>query len=320
VYDNPVNGVTRAVGQSFTNDTTKPELEHFDVNMNTGEATFYFSESIRINTYTDSAGTLQGDSAFVSMNVSTFQDLGNNFILSVTFSRLLLDTLKRTSGVAKNNLTTGLSFTEDFVTDMSGNKVVPRIKNNPLDVRLYTPDSIPPRITNFTFDMDNFELVISFSEYVSPAFLNHSSFHFQSLAVQDPNQFVPLSVETQIFQVDSSVLHLRVGLTDMNDIKLKTALCTKNASSCFLSVDEGALLDVDNNKLEAIPRNNGLQAMFFQEDTQAPVLNTWDLDMDTGLITLHFSETMEYASLVRNFLELLNNKTSDNIHQLVLGS
>ena len=104
----------------------------------------------------------------------------------------------------------------------------------------------------------------------------------------------------------------------MNNLKLIPNVCTKNSSNCFLSIPGGGVFDIDGNANVAINANAALQAAVFIPDTVSPTLDTFDLDMDTGLVTLHFSESMQYASLVRNFFELLNAVSTDGTHQLVL--
>ena len=62
-------------------------------------------------------------------------------------------------------------------------------------------------------------------------------------------------------------------------------------------VGSGLLTDMAGVPARAILSGSALKAALYTPDSTRPELQTWDLDMDAGVVTLHFEETMDISDL-----------------------
>ena len=97
---------------------------------------------------------------------------------------------------------------------------------------------------------------------------------------------------------------------ELNEIKRIRTLAT-SIEDTWISVDSLGISDTLGNELVAIETNNSLQASYYIEDVTSPVLVDFDLDVDSGILTLVFDETVLSSSL--NVTQItLRNTTSSN--------
>ena len=102
--------------------------------------------------------------------------------------------------------------------------------------------------------------------------------------------FVPEALNT--YSTNGPRLRLFLTTDDLNKIKQNTSLYTAMANT-YLNLDEGFVLDLNNNPLE--PAINVI-ALNFTEDMGSPMLTSFDFDLNEGLLSLLFSETVNASS------------------------
>jgi hypothetical protein len=90
---------------------------------------------------------------------------------------------------------------------------------------------------------------------------------------------------------------------DLDNIKSLSKLATSNQNT-FLSFGRNAIDDMNKNQVVAIGSDSARQVSWFYHDTVSPELTSFDLDMDIGLLTLYFSETVNGSSLDVNQIRL----------------
>jgi len=188
---NPVLGSTpedATAISDLTEDGTRPELLAFDLDLDSGNLTLTFSETVLATSLNPTAFTFQSleSLALMAENRSLFYTLteGNvttleNTVLVLQIPNSDLNQLKRRSRLATDQSNTFLSITEDAVTDASGNKLTPIPSLNATRVTNYTEDSTPPDLVSFNVDLNMGQLILRFSETVNASTISLPSFTFQ---------------------------------------------------------------------------------------------------------------------------------------------
>ena len=170
-------------------DTTSPVLESFDLDMNNGELTLTFSESVLSHTLTPTAFTLQVMSSLALVDSQLYYTLmsANVTVTAIdhTVVRLLinnsdLNQIKKRPQLATAQNNTFLSLTENAINDTSSNKLTPILPSNGLPVTNYTRDTTPPKLASFDFDLNNGQLTLRFTETVNKSSLRLNYYEFAS--------------------------------------------------------------------------------------------------------------------------------------------
>merc|ERR1712054_567717 len=126
-------------------------------------------------------------------------------------------------------------------------------------------------------------------------------------------------------QNNSEVIHIRLSEDDWNIIKYNEMLAVSANSTC-LSMKATTVTDMSGNSVEAIATASAMTCngdnVGFIYDTTQPNARTFDLDMDTGLMTITFSEPMNTAlttpSLIR--LQQYSATSQGNTYKFTGGS
>jgi hypothetical protein len=147
--------------------------------------------------------------------------------------------------------------------------------------------------------MDVYTLTLTFSETVKKSTLNPAQFTLSNLAAAatDSFQLTGGAVSTADTHEDSTVVTITLSTDDANTLKEKTTLAV-TAADTFITFTADAVRDmakVAPKQIEAL--TTGLQAAVVQGDVTDPTLTGHDLNMNTGVLRLTFSETMLASSL-----------------------
>jgi len=177
VSDLNENPVVEIVGSNalqasfFVNDMTRPELLTFDLDMNTGILSLYFSETVQVSTFDFTGITLQLMSAVTQPEHS--YTLTDGSIMSNDSPTVLIEitnddlNVLKTRQIGRTNTTSWIVLRNGSVLDISGQAVLPNMNGtNSLDVREYTPDTTPPLLLLFSIDLTAETLTLSFNESV----------------------------------------------------------------------------------------------------------------------------------------------------------
>merc|ERR1712098_676749 len=107
---------------------------------------------------------------------------------------------------------------------------------------------------------------------------------------------VRLSTSSLAQSDDNATVLVALSVEDMNALKQTRGLAT-SANDTFLVMTEAAIRDTNNNTVQAIVDGQALPVTRYTRDSTPPRLLEFDLDMNTGLLTLSFSEIMNIDSL-----------------------
>ena len=75
---------------------------------------------------------------------------------------------------------TFITFNSDFISDLNNNSVAPVPDNEAMGVETYAEDTSSPEITDFTLNLENGALVVSFDEGFIPESVNSSQIFIQN--------------------------------------------------------------------------------------------------------------------------------------------
>ena len=294
---------------NFTPDTTPPELVSFDLDMNRGVIQMTFNETIDVNTFVFTRFSFHSHdnlSIAVGYNLTDGSSItGDSDIVDIQLTISDQCALKLATGLATEVNNTFLQLQLEAVRDMA-------LDANPLayafeQVSNFTEDSTPPRVVGFEANLNLSQIKITFNEPVNASSVVYNRIILQS-RVAFGTTYTLTGGDTQ--SMNGKVIVIQMTDRDVNEIKKLEMLLISRATS-NLRVDEGAILDMNRNPIQAISSDNAFPAQDFTNDTIQPVLLSFDLDMDAPeLLTLHFTETVDYTTLNATQITLLMDFTA----------
>jgi len=119
----------------------------------------------------------------------------------------------------------------------------------------------------------------------------------------DDSSALSLASGTSVASSSSFHTIVTIELThaDSNALKAIVDLAI-DASSTYLTLGAGAVQDTNGQGIAAISPAIGVST--YTADTTAPTLTNFDLDMDSGVLTLSFSETVKASTLTQTAISL----------------
>ncbi|CAM9797047.1 unnamed protein product, partial [Ectocarpus fasciculatus] len=319
VNENSAHAISdgRAVGVSnFLGDTTAPRMLGFSATRQ-GLLYLYFSEPVYRPSFNLTRIALQDDEdehpfPFYDLRKYRMMRLRDEEYFSylarvdsfqmeyvIDMQRDYLDQVHH-SAIFNTQETTFLQYHSTLVVDMSGNSIVPMPRDNPINVG--------PAIVLWNLDLNLNVLTLAFTENVSSVF---SPVGFK---VQDddmnPNVTVVLSATDSDFRYVAAELemyyYVEVTLSyfDMINLRLSGLLDNYETPDLYLAcrynvtraISPASLSDAPY-KSTAIHTFDALPIGDFWPDTLGPSCLYYDLNLNTGVLDLFFSEPVDAGSL-----------------------
>ena len=326
-YVVPVNRSLPLTVTNYTADTTRPQLRGFSFDLDAGNLTLTFTETVNVTSLDVTQLTLISmvcdGTNYTLKALPPYPNTSHSFsadwpIVVVQIGHEDLDAIKNLRDLASGRQNTLLYLTNVTIWDNAGNSVVPLSSCEAPRVRDFTHDTTRPKLVSFDLDLDDGRLILTFSEtvkiidtlYVDVVTLQSmeqalgSALSEYTLTKAEP--FGSSSVDD-----DNRVVPVMLGFRDLNAIKYRYELATSR-NDTFISITEAAVSDLNNNPVVAIPRSEGLQARIVTLDTTPPILVNFTLDMNSTTLTLTFNETVNASSLMVDQIVIQNNETSSS--------
>ena len=272
-------------------DLTSPALTGFDLDMNTGQVRLSFSEAVNILSiaggiqFSDQISTIN-QSYILAANGTVQSGMGPLPILDFILSPVDLNALKKNRQLCSSRNDSFLIVSSGLAEDRNGNEISANM--NGIQVSSYIPDVTPPSVTNFSLDLNAGALTIQFSE---PILTDQSSINFTQLQLTNSSSAqngisISESVvySTQNFDTQLTIL---LSLFSLNSIKFDQTTCTSE-TDCFLYIAPDTFSDTNNNFMSTGTNNLPVSALI--PDRTSPLLLSYELDMDVGLMPMTFSE------------------------------
>ena len=277
----------------YTVDLVSPELLNFTFDFNEGNIILTFSENVDPSSFQPSEFLIlaSADVPTVNVTLSGYRELitsGN--ILTVVLSPEDYDTLNTDSSIGTSINTTFITVNNRTITDFSTNPLIPR---DTVQAMIYIPDTSPPSLEAFEFNLNDGTLTLQFTETIQI-----SSFNSTDLTLQNRR-----SSPTQSFTLNrgsyanrsASVVKVTLTADDLVQIKSLTNLATGTFDT-FVSITSSLVKDLSGQNVVAIPTTRALQVSQFNNDTVPPNLVSFDLDFNSGVVTLAFDEVVDVDS------------------------
>ncbi|KAI6655112.1 hypothetical protein LOD99_2401 [Oopsacas minuta] len=304
------------VTEIFTPDFKRPELTHFDLDMNDHILHLFFTEtmyasSLYFNQMTIQNKKMQNITEFHSLSIRNTLLTPNSPALTIQLDQYDADIIKVFTKLATTKNNTFLSLTDNTIDDMNRNNIVEIPFTNAIPVRNFIPDGVPPTLLGFNLAMDIALLELTFSEAVNTASLNVSQLRLQGSAnaMSEYHAFTPGQAPnfTQSHSQNQAVILIEIGTYDMNAIKKLYNLATSEATT-YLSLTRHAILDMIGNQVVEETTNNARQVTSYTPDSINPSLVSYDINMNTEIIQLTFDETVNVASFDVTQINIQSNQ------------
>ena len=312
--NNPLVAIPNGVAQQtsvFINDTAALILTGFNLDMDTFVLCLFFDETVNANSIDPSQLCIQNDKydpqQYYCSN-STSSSVDNSTVIKIYLTKMDIKALNRMRMLSTNENDTFVSITSDFIVDMNGNPVEPIVNSSAFQVTNFTKDEINPQIESFDLNMNVGIITLSFSEVVS-----YSTIRPQQLTLYASNDTSNTTMYSltggYVVPSDDTILVLFFNSTDLNEIKRLTELAISNETT-FLSLTNLTVEDTFFNPIVAVTNEMPLQVAGFKEDATPPQLVLFELDMNLGVLTLSFDETINASSVITNYISVENTVLS----------
>ncbi|KAI6655295.1 hypothetical protein LOD99_2130 [Oopsacas minuta] len=238
----------------------------------------------------------------------------NSHIIIVSLSPADLNYIKFRTNLATHTFNTYLFLFPSELTDMNSNVLIYR--NSSIMVQDLILDTTPPFLLSYDLDLSNNSLILTFSEVINASSLDLSFFLLsssQSLLIDTQSATFTGGYKSgpSLTSGHPPIIFISLLHSDTNHIKMLNLLARDNTST-FLSISPGAAYDYFNNSLTAININTSLSVTKYIGDMVDPMLVSFSLDLDSLILTLYFSETIQVSSLVISIISLKTTKNFVN--------
>lgn len=112
-----------------------------------------------------------------------------------------------------------------------------------------------------------------------------------------------------VIGIEQTIVEIEITQFDLNNIKAILDLATGTADT-YIDIREAAILDTSGNPVLEISPEDAIPATELRPDVTRPELLTFDLDIDSGCLTITFSESVLPTSLDPTAFTIQNSNSS----------
>lgn len=281
-------------------DNTPPVLTSFVLNLEDDTMNLTFSEPVYHNL--TPGNILISSHQFrspneVTLQLTYFNILTTNLFRSLQYELADMDAffLESTTDIASGHNNTYLTALMEFIFDTSNNTAA---AFSGVQTNVFVPDDLPPSLIDFDYDLNSAVLILEFNDIIDVSTLNVSAITLQSAETCGPMESLVTLADNGATTNSTSgrVITVLLGEEHTNEIKQINNLCT-SSQNCYLSVTQFLVLDPSGVSNIPIDYGSAIVVRNFAEDITPPYLVFWILDMNAGIIELHFSETVSVTML-----------------------
>ena len=285
----PASAALQVEMGGFIRDTTFAELTGFQLDMDEGTISFTFSDVVRVSSFQPTGVTIQsnmpGSESIHTLNTAILDTVDDGYFIDFNLSQADLQALQANPELATSENNTFVSI-QSAVSDVNGFLVVAVV----LQVDEYFPDTTPPTILQFSLDVDSGILRLTFSEVVNTSTLEPTEITLQN-TIDGNDTYIQLNMSEVTPTTPASVVDVLLSFEDLEEIKIMMQFAV-DENTTYLAATNETVRDMVGLPLVAIPRSNALVAVEHLEDQTAPMLTNFSLDLNTGILTFTFDETV----------------------------
>lgn len=291
-------------------------VQSFSVNMGERIFTLIFNEVINVDSFRPDQVSIQDrrDASTDGMSYqltssSTDSASLDGFTVVIHLSNDDLVNIGKTHDLATARTDTFIRMRPSAFEDVSGRYIEAITVDKALQANEYIPDTTAPFVNAGSLDLTAEKLQLNFSEPINTS----------SLLADDIRIHMVLSSDTRIneprtglavadggisFTSDAQTVEIELASWELNQIKIAAyETLPRNASSVYISTTKSLVVD-----LFAVPAVNSTLEMSFTSDRIAPTLNSFDLNANDGILTLYFSEAVQWDSVNQSGITLQSHR------------
>ena len=303
VASNPamvVSVMAPEVVSGFTNDTTQPELLQFKIEIDSGNITFTFSETVNVVETLNSTDLVVQSSPSLNPERSIRISAGAmipTFDYNVVSIIISVDDIAQlfANQLCLNESECFLSFSPLFVADMSGNSIRSHLGSMAIQVNATIVDPNQPELAQFVlFDLNTGLMTLRFTKAVQPETLQPENITLsQDQLLTDSTQNYTLT-GGQIFDSLGTTITLQLENVDLNAIKSNALLCSISFA-CNIRFPMGIITDLAGNPVTAEVYVASMHSypMVLLPDVTGPQATNFDLDLDSNTLVVEFNEPIQ---------------------------
>lgn len=309
----PISSSNALLVSTLRSDIREPELLSFSPRpLEENRIIFSFDEFVNSSSWNGGVLTLtlrppEGSFSYtLSEGMPASSDASSEIIYSFGGTMLSDQTFRTNYERAYERGFMTLGGAIGVVADLSGN-LARGISPALMFMNNMTIESDRPEIVNFTFNSLNGDLVMVFTESVVIGTVV-GVVSFQNLP-NNPQLVYDLTQRGTINTVGNTVT-LTLASVDLNVIRANPNLGTSILNT-YLRLDPTFANDLNENPL--LGRSAGLQASNVIGPMGQTELMSFDLDMNTGTITLNFNAVVQVSGLITSQVTIQSTRDSDAV-------
>ncbi len=309
----------RAV-DTFIPDTSRPELLGFTLDLNHPDGTNYltlkFNEPMKVTTLNITDITVQSrfaqrDGVFYKLTGGYLRNSDSDTIVIELLSIDVLN-MKLTPGLIRKKQSTYLIYSENMVTDLFGNKVLPEVDGYAFACTTFVADTNPPEIVYAKINMTEESITFTMNEPTVLGTIDVTKLSVQSKpgeivgsneesTISSPDiDFIRYTISNQSSVIITSTLstEFKIQLAPQDIDSLKSLYpMTKDIHTTWFQINSNFLFDFVGNSIKTIFPRAPHRADVFVEDEIRPEVLKYELDMNSHKLSLVFSEAVFKESL-----------------------
>ena len=287
--------------RNYTRDNTPPELTRFVVDLDENSLIFMFDEPVNTGAVFSEQIVLSNTSTVPAYNHTlsggvVLEELTGTSSTTITIPLLRADIemLKSISGLADNINQSFVGFSAGTFVDIAGNPIADRY-GYPASV--FTEDSTRVMLTNFTIDLEQSTLSLTFDDIVDVNTFSAGGLALQNSQLSSSADVVQLtSISSADTTIDSFVVNITIHPMDL--LRIKSATNTaKSLASTYLTVQASTVRDTSGFNVLAITNGNAVRAAMYTGDISGPSLRNFTLDVNSGSVVLTFDDFVDSATI-----------------------
>lgn len=300
-------GATARKADTHIEDSSLATLQSFDVNLELRTLTLSFDEIMDPTTLVPSAITIRASKnsdaePFFPLDTSTTSsDPGKVVVIDLSNADFLGLSLKANLCTVKADtwLTMTVSALKDaFKRDVLGVNIA-----RAFNAANFTADTFAPVIVDSVLDMAKGELGLTFTEAVNKALFAFTDIRLQHVKDLDAlGETAPPAIPLGTADLTTWAIDYRSVVVKLNDgnldaIKKRADLGTETANTYLVFSNLISDFAPTPNAIVASTSSAATQIKRHVADNIKPKLESYGVNMDTGVFSLHFDETMQAETI-----------------------
>ena len=212
--------------------------------------------------------------------------------LNITLNKQDSDEIRFLTELLTSTADTYITLGVETITDMNDNPVNMTVRR----VANFYADLVRPGLVSYDLDLNEGLLLLTFSETVNATSLSTTGITFQdSMNTAFGTTLHTLTGGYSVYG-DNTTITIKLSDSDLNELKRLEPLVTSQ-NTTYLSLSETVIQDMNRNILTAVPSNTARMVIELIPDTTDPMIRSYTLDLNSGEITISFSETVDADTL-----------------------